>query len=1259
MNQYHSAARCVLFAFVALSAGRVPADEPAASGGPTEITKLADLCLTTILAEDGGPKCVIVVPDQPRFHELAERIQTKVQECSGVSLPITADTECLDVLDRNSAIVIGCLPNNRLIEKVYLDWFTLCDRWYPGPGGWLIRTIHNPYGTGKNVILLGASQDEMLPNAVEAFCTRLKPGTSCRVDRIWDIHLGKGMELKPDVDSPGLLHPFNDKDQGAGLSKLFQQGLRYWYTGDETYAKQFIKGIAANPDQIAAAGHYAAHKHPLIWDVIEESPSFTDRQRLQVVNGLLRHLRSGEAAAASGVKSWLAAKNPKRMMERHGMMSAICALTGARYFQVHYPSREFADALETVDKYFARQMTHGKGWKDEIDLHTYLEMPLFYAVLRRNRTFRESGAMRLFADRCVQYCSNLGGLESYPFYVLRMAGYVLADPGYVYVADMRLRAEERLGPLVVHEFIDPLAFAGDRKPAPPERHVGVLATGVDSIEHWVYDYRLPIEKGFDKLTLRAGFAIDDDYLLLDGVSRVDTKANYDAMSIKEFSAAGCVFLAAYTNCTILERHGFTHHNLVTVTKDGQAELPPRVGELVHTARLGGLGYAHVRMNPYIHSAYDRRFIWKPNRWLVVCDRVEATETGDYALACNWSLPGKGGEEDGCYHTTVEYEGTSRTCWIKCAQRYPLRVKQSSIPFKAYAKSSFPYFGYDLTRVGQVACGRLQKGESREFTNLIHVSGEDRPSDLDVRALQPGLDLLAGEDTALLVSGNPMDYPDAQLHVEGDAAVLGTGQAALFGCRRFAWHDLRIQSSEPIDVAWNLTDGEMEVDAPDETQLTLLGKSNVVLDGKAVAPQSDGKTIRVELSKGRHHVTGLARSSPEKRAEDLARAERAAASSSVAPKQTESANAVAPLWEVNLPSAVTSLEVASSPDGLIVLAGDREGTVHALRDGKTAWTFSTGGPVKCMTVGELDGPQPALLVGSDDEHLYRLGLDGREAWRLKVGGDYGCEWWTLGCRSPLRTILITDLRGDGNRQIVVGHGGMQLELIDAVGKSLWQRTWYYGIPATLAAVDADGDGVKEIMTGGRIRSCTSYVKSFSADGKPLHGTLYGKRQGRSTSGFGCAGVSFLRYFREGDALRAVVARSGPYCDLGLYDHKSQNLLFNRVVGDTVSGVILADTDGDQRPEIIYSTEAGWVAAVDRSGKTLWARQLTDAVSALLQSGQMIIAASRDGRLHFLDQRGALRKTVTVPPGQAWLAPAAHDAKPAVVAAGGNRVTLHQP
>jgi len=1259
MNRSARGLSVVLVVVAVSAAWRVPAEEPALPIGPTEITELADLCLTTTLAEDEEPKCTIVIPDRPHFRTLAERIQAKVRECSGVSLPIADDAESLDVLDRTHAIAIGCLANNRLIEKLYLDWFTLCDRWYPGPGGWLVRTVHNPYGTGKNAILLGASDDEMLTSAVEAFCARLKPGKLCQVGRVWDVHLGEGMELKPDVDSTGLFHAFNDKDQGIGLSKVFQQGLRYWYTGDEAYAGEFMTAIAANPDQIATADHYEAHKHPLIWDVIEESPSFTDPERLQVVNALLRHLRGGHSAAAPGIKSWLAVKNPKRMMERHGMASALCALGEARYFQAHYRSQESDDALELVDRYFARQMTHGKGWKDEIDLHTYLEMPLCYAILRRNATFRASGALRLFADRSVQYCNNLGGIESYPFYLLRMAGYVLEDPGYAYVADMRLRAEERSGPLAVHEFVGPQAFAGARKPAPPQEPVGVLATPVDRIEHWVYDYRLPIEKGFDKLTLRAGFDADDDYVLLDGVSRVDDKANYDAMGITELSAAGCVFLTTYPNCTILERHGFAYHNLATVTRDGQAELPPRLAQLVHKAELGGVGYAHARMDPYIDSVYDRRFLWKPNRWLVVCDRLEASQSGNYAIQCNWSLPGEGQQEDGGYRTTVQCGENSRTCRVKCAQRYPLRIKRSSIPFRVYATTSFAYCADDLTRVGQVVCGKLREGESREFTNLIYASGNGRPDHLDVRAVQPGLAVLTGEEDALLVSGNPLDYPDARLHVEADAAVLTDDQAVLFACRRFVWHSAQIRSSKPVDLAWNLTSGEIDVDAREETYLTIIGTTKVVIDGKAVSLEPGSEMIGVDLSKGRHHLTGLETSPPEKRRQDIARAERAAASFSTPPDETVPADALPPCWQADLPSPVCSLEVAPSPDGPLVLAGDGQGTVHALRDGQTEWTFSTGGPIECMAVGQLDGSRAALLVGSSDEHLYRLGLDGREAWRLKMGGDYSYDWWTLGNRSSVRAILIADLRGDGNRQIVVGHGGAQLELADAAGKSLWRRTWQWGIPATLASVDSDGDGIQEIFAGGRIRSCTSYVKSFSADGKPLHGTLYGEGQGRTSRGFDCAGVPFLRYFREGDALRAVVARSGPYCDLGMYDHASQKLLWQRVVGDTVSGVVLTDLDRDNAPEIVYSTQAGWVAAVDRSGKSLWTRQMTDAVCSLQQMGERIVAGCRDGRVQFLDKGGDIVKTGRFLPGEIQLAPAEYRNRAAIVVGGGNRVAMFQP
>ena len=106
-------------------------------------------------------------------------------------------------------------------------------------------------------------------------------------------------------------------------------------------------------------------------------------------------------------------------------------------------------------------------------------------------------------------------------------------------------------------------------------------------------------------------------------------------------------------------------------------------------------------------------------------------------------------------------------------------------------------------------------------------------------------------------------------------------------------------------------------------------------------------------------------------------------------------------------------------------------------------------------------------------------------------------------------------------------------------------------------------------------------------------------------------------------------------------------------------MLTDLDADNAPEIVYSTEAGWVAAVDRSGKSLWARQMTDAVSALQQSGVLIIAASRDGRLCFLDKRGNIARRSHTLPGKVCLEPAQHQGKPAITAASGSQVAMFQP
>ena len=178
-----------------------------------ETVKPKDLHLNTVLVASpaGGrlakPAAVLSLPPDGRYDAIAERIQAKVKECSGITLPVRRDPRPQDALKETHVIALGNMATNPFIETLYRHYYTYLDLYYPGRGGHALQSVHNPYGAGHNVILVGGSDDEGVGRAAEALAQRLKPG-SPRTNSLvrgkeiglgWtmDIRLGEGLEPPP------------------------------------------------------------------------------------------------------------------------------------------------------------------------------------------------------------------------------------------------------------------------------------------------------------------------------------------------------------------------------------------------------------------------------------------------------------------------------------------------------------------------------------------------------------------------------------------------------------------------------------------------------------------------------------------------------------------------------------------------------------------------------------------------------------------------------------------------------------------------------------------------------------------------------------------------------------------------------------------------------------------------------------------------------------------------------------------------------
>lgn len=60
------------------------------------------------------------------------------------------------------AIVIGNLAESQCVRELYFRFLCATDLWYPGPGGYELRTLCDPFGAGHNVILVGYSDEKGL-----------------------------------------------------------------------------------------------------------------------------------------------------------------------------------------------------------------------------------------------------------------------------------------------------------------------------------------------------------------------------------------------------------------------------------------------------------------------------------------------------------------------------------------------------------------------------------------------------------------------------------------------------------------------------------------------------------------------------------------------------------------------------------------------------------------------------------------------------------------------------------------------------------------------------------------------------------------------------------------------------------------------------------------------------------------------------------------------------------------------------------------
>lgn len=257
------------------------------------------------------------------------------------------------------------------MSSLYDLHFSLIDLEYPGASGYNVRSVHNPFGDGKNVILVGGSDATGVGRATDVFLEELAAAEGdaghLSVGWLMEIALGEGLVVPDKLEDVEIW----EASVASGSSGFFGWNIiskrmaLYYMTGDAFHAQEFLrlafpdeqamKELIADgektenkDDPLAGPYHYTAHMLILFWDLIEESPIFSDAERLKVTNAFSRQLEHRRDEGIYKQHNQV----PVAVGDRHAAWSATSLYALARYFSKEYEDSVWDYALRGCVNHF-------------------------------------------------------------------------------------------------------------------------------------------------------------------------------------------------------------------------------------------------------------------------------------------------------------------------------------------------------------------------------------------------------------------------------------------------------------------------------------------------------------------------------------------------------------------------------------------------------------------------------------------------------------------------------------------------------------------------------------------------------------------------------------------------------------------------------------------------------------------------------------------------------------------------------------------
>ncbi|MHC4085090.1 MAG: hypothetical protein ACYSU3_14875 [Planctomycetota bacterium] len=1231
---------------IMLVSGVSPPPLPPPTPVPPIYSKLKDLHITTELVSRGKPNITIIVPASSIYEKQAKRIQKRIAELTGAQVPVRPDESPAGTVPiRGHLIVLGNRSTNSTIGELYNRYYTLLDLRYPGPGGHVVRTLHNPFGGGNNMIFVGGSDLVGVDTAADTLIAQLnKIGVSedtLSVGWLTEIKLGEGTRVPVDLSEFETWEA--SKGYGSvgyfGWNSISKQMAMYYMTGNASHAREFLR--LAFPDEkarqeiaridgerienkkepLSGPYHYNAHMMILFWDLIEESPVFSDEERLRVANAFSKQLNHRKGEGVYG-----RTKPPSGVGSRHGQWSAISLYCLGRYFQKDYPNPIWQHCIESAKLHFKPLHKHAwvSGESDNLFWYNTGIAPVFtYLLLTGDRTPVENDVLKMLLRGQEMLISGRRpdwALNSASVGYLHKAAYLMQDGRYVHY-------RKRTG-------VDMNVFRLGQS-FWPEKHL-TLQAPKDLVDKWSINYlpepmwksrnsSLELGESFLFGSFRSATDASGDFILIDGFNGA-SRNPYHTFAILELRIDGHTLLKGYRNQLLTRAAGLVEPHI------------PMEAALKYHEVVGKIATVVSQVPNAAYCNWQRTLLHRTGHYaLIVDDLAFNHDSNNMEVQIQWEtehVPKTFADGHIEFDTSTEVlqPGTEAR-----GQVWTADVMETA-------------------RRGRVATmqwfGRAKEGEHRIFFSLVGSQPGTGAASLGCVRLDNAAAVLALPSAALAVVGGFQG-------VRAEFAVIAKDHLYAKGLAELdlrTWHRTMgtdrkaplIVADFPIDINWDFESGTLHIVARQETQvgMALSPGDRYRLNGKRMAGRVAAGLTTLNLAQGKHI---LQRAMP-----DRDRLERLTTHLDIlltqGRRQRSREIAAAPSkTKTTVPSLTTSMvaNVGKKVVDLITIPSDT-GELICVAEGKNIHLLSTKGEV--LRTLEADGAvrmlcwwgeHRLLLVGCADEQVIAFDETGKRKWVFTSVMDPAVfraaktYWFKSAPGHEGIHGLFTGNFLNGKSQAFVG-SACTLEILDENGKLLRRMPQFWGKVSHFAIIDGPDDTLNLLASrkyNGTNRVAIINNKTLDPNPRGFHTV---PSVATYVPGWSSMNRHHLFYENlDGDGEKEVISEiNGTWNRVTVWQANGKALYDasfgpgERIPAKNLCDVDIADLNGNGKKEIVVATSSGLVVALDHQCRKLWARRLESAPEVLrcvvppIPQTPWIAIGCDDGAINVLDGTGQL-------------------------------------